>query len=52
MGTYQITLHYGEETSTFDLTSEEVKLLKDFFTKYNARPTQRKSKLQNLPGYI
>lgn len=52
MGAYQITLHSGEETVTFDLTSEEIKILKDFFTKYHARPTQRKSKLKNLPGYI
>jgi hypothetical protein len=52
MGNYQITLKDGEETLTFDLTSEEIKLLKDFFKRYDSRPTQRKSKLKNLQSYI
>jgi hypothetical protein len=52
MSRYQITIKDGEETLTFDLTSEEIKLLKDFFTRYTARPGQRKSKLTNLQSYI
>jgi hypothetical protein len=52
MGNYQITLKDGEETHTFDLTSEEIKLLKDFFKRHDARPTQRKSKLKHLQSYI
>jgi hypothetical protein len=52
MSNYQITLKDGEESHTFDLTSEEITLLKDFFKRYTARPTQRKSKLKNLQSYI
>jgi hypothetical protein len=52
MSNYQITLKEGEETHTFDITHEEIKLLKDFFTRHSARPTQRKSKLTHLKSYI
>jgi hypothetical protein len=52
MSNYQITLKEGEAIQTFDLTSEELKLLKEFFKRYESRPTQRKSKLKNLQSYI
>jgi hypothetical protein len=52
MSPYQITIQDGEETQTFDITPEEIRLLKEFFKMYTARPLQRKSKLKHLQSYI
>jgi hypothetical protein len=52
MSIYQIILKEGEDTFPFDITSEEFKMLKDFFGRYSTRPIQRKSKLRNLQSYI
>ncbi len=52
MSSSQIILKEGENTFTFEVTPEEIRLLKDFFQQYHARPLQRKSKLKNLKSYI